>query len=34
MTLEKGAKAKNIEWSLIVDTFKEHEYELVQEDKK
>ena len=29
MTIEKGAKAKNIDWNLVIKIFKEHGYELI-----
>ena len=31
MTIEKGAKAKNIEWDLIAKAFQNYGYELVKE---
>ena len=29
MTIEKGSRAKNISWDLVVNTFKEHGFELI-----
>jgi len=29
MTIEKGARAKNISWDLVVNTFKEYGFELI-----
>ncbi|MEX1377302.1 MAG: DUF1858 domain-containing protein [Eubacteriales bacterium] len=29
MTIEKGARAKNISWELVFNTFKERGYELI-----
>lgn len=31
MTIEKGAKMKNIDWKLIEKTFKEHGYLIIKE---